>query len=117
AACAARAWCCSANMRSFGYSQDTEAIHAFLVEVSSSRYVRRLVVMTRLVLRPDRMGLTSTSTCRSLPVPLEVSPTIQRTVSPAATVTRSSPDCREITVTRPTAVQTWYNAPSLYGQT
>src|SRR3546814_1913938 len=63
-----------------------EAIHVFSVEDSSSRYVLRLVVMTRLVLRPERIGLTSTFTRRSVPLPLDVSPTIQRTVSPAATV-------------------------------
>ncbi len=73
------------------------------VEANSSRYVLRLVVMTRFVLRPERIGLTSTLTRRSAPLPLDVSPTIQRTVSPAATVTSSSPGWSEITVTRPTA--------------
>ena len=48
------------------------------------------------------MGLTSTLTRKSAPLPLEVSPTIQRTVSPAATVTSSSPGWSAITVTRPT---------------
>src|SRR3546814_18930179 len=68
---------CKASIRSRGYSQDTDAIHVFSVEDSSSRYVLRLVVMTRLVLRPERMGLTSTFTRKSAPLPLDVSPTIQ----------------------------------------
>ncbi|MDT4871430.1 hypothetical protein FQZ97_1065570 [compost metagenome] len=76
-----------------------------------------MVVMTRLVLRSTRVGLTSTLTRSSSPLPLEVSPTIQRTVSPAATVTNSSPACRLIAVTRPGLVYTWYRAPSEYGQT
>src|SRR3546814_13163047 len=91
-------------MRSRGYSQDTDAIHVFSVEDSSSRYVLRLVVMTRLVLRPERMGLTSTFTRKSAPLPLDVSPTIQRTVSPAAPVTSSSPRCKALPVTRPTDI-------------
>lgn len=59
--------------------------------------------MTRLVFRPERMGLTSTLTRSASPLPLDVSPTIQRTVSPAATVTSSSPGCKDTTVTRPGA--------------
>ena len=47
------------------------------------------------------MGLTSTLTRSASLLPLDVSPTIQRTVSPAATVTSSSPGWSETTVTRP----------------
>jgi len=49
------------------------------------------------------MGLTITLTRSASPLPLDVSPTIQRTVSPAATVISSSPGWSAITVTRPTA--------------
>ena len=35
------------------------------------------------------------------PLPLDVSPTIQRTVSPAENETSSSPGCSDTTVTRP----------------
>ena len=63
--------------------------------------MRRLVVMTRFVLRWARTGFTSTCTRWAAPLALVVSPTIQRTVSPADTLISSSPACSMMSVTRP----------------
>jgi hypothetical protein len=63
--------------------------------------VRRLVVMTRFVCRPARVGFTITLTRRLAPLLQAVAPTIRRIISPAATVTSSSPSCKALRVTRP----------------
>src|SRR3546814_18341776 len=101
-------------MRSRGYSQDTDAIHVFSVEDSPSRYVLRLVVMKRLVLKPERMGLTSTFTRMSAPIPLDLSPTTPRTVSPEPTVTRPSPGCMATLLTTHTPPSNCSRAPSAH---
>jgi len=51
----------------------TRVIDVFWDGVSSSKYVLRLVVMTRFVLRPERTGLTKMLTRKSAPLPLDVS--------------------------------------------
>ncbi|MBA7469694.1 hypothetical protein ES707_04967 [subsurface metagenome] len=60
-------------------------MYDFSRERSSIRYVRRSVLRTRLVSMAARVGLTMIWTRRVSPLPLSVSPTTQRTVSPAAT--------------------------------
>src|SRR3546814_5049655 len=54
------------------------------VDRSSMWYVRKFVLITRLVMRSARVGFTRIWTCSVAPEPLWVSPMIQRTVSPAA---------------------------------
>ena len=56
--------------------------------------------MKRFVRSPAEKGFTRICVRLFSPLPLVVSPTVQRTVSPAATEVTVSPGCKAISVTR-----------------